>query len=325
MGIKHQEQYLRFIVNRGVGKNDKVASSVDSYLSYLRSVSHHLGIEISPETLSSEADVQRLAYELEGVRRPRTIGNYVSAMRQYVAMVHEFGFCANANLSIVNERLGMTEPVVASNAPDPRHVVFSHHGAESIEVHLVCNDDSKSEDFDKAELEDDTIGDFNSDEKHFLHSSFREKLLEHLFVAELLKRSWQEHNCELEIAKPEVDSKGYDLIAENKGVVRHIQLKSTKRGGNAAAQNIHMALGVKPSGCVVWLEFDEHTLEMGPFKFFGADAGRKLPSLEDYPVAKHTKANAEGKKTLRPQLRRINKSQFQSIETMDNLYRVLFG
>ncbi|GIU28820.1 hypothetical protein TUM4637_17790 [Shewanella hafniensis] len=53
-------------------------------------------------------------------------------------------------------------------------------------------------------------------------------------MAELLKRSWLEHTCELEIAKPEVDSKGYDLISENKGIVRHIQLKLTKRGSNAA-------------------------------------------------------------------------------------------
>ncbi|MBO2652068.1 hypothetical protein I6M49_01065 [Shewanella algae] len=51
-------------------------------------------------------------------------------------------------------------------------------------------------------------------------------------------------------------------------------------------------------------------LEMGPYRFFGANAGYKLPSLEDYPIAKHTKANAEGKKTLRPQLRKVSKASF---------------
>lgn len=305
------------------------ASSVESYLSYLRSVSHHLEIEINPETLCSEADVQRLACELEGMRKPRTIGNYASAMRQYVAMVDELGLRPNDNFSTANE---LVEPLFNLNEPGLSEIDVPSQGVhldiEPFDAHLVCeelsSEGSDREDFDEEEPED-FIGVCNADEKHFLHSSFREKLLEHFFVAELLKRSWLEHTCELEIAKPEVDSKGYDLIAENKGIVRHIQLKSTKRGGNAAAQNIHMALGTKPSGCVVWLEFDEHTLEMGPFRYFGADAGHKLPSLEDYPVAKHTKANAEGRKTLRRQLRRISKSQFQSIDTMDSLYRTIFG
>ncbi|WP_226685268.1 hypothetical protein [Shewanella indica] len=314
MTIQYQAEYIRFIVSRGVGSNDRVASSVDSYLSYLRSVSHHLNIDISPETLSSERDVQRLANELEGVRRPRTIGNYVSAMRQYVAMVDELGLASNQYQSLVN---APDEGTVQGDSESHRTEHVAYQGVE-----LVADIDDDELDSEPAEEFQEEA---NPDDKHFLHSSFREKLLEHLFVAELLKRSWLEHSCELEIAKPEVDSKGYDLIAENKGMVRHIQLKATKRGGNAAAQNIHMALGTKPSGCVVWIEFDEQTLEMGPYRFFGADAGYKLPSLEDYPVAKHTKANAEGKKTLRPQLRKVSKSQFQLIETTDELYRTLFG
>ena len=49
--------------------------------------------------------------------------------------------------------------------------------------------------------------------KHSIHSSYREKLLEHLFVAELLKRSWRDGSCSMEIAKPEVDSKGLVKIS----------------------------------------------------------------------------------------------------------------
>ncbi len=325
MPIQYQAEYIQFIVSRGVGTNDRVASSVDSYISYLRSVSHHLRVDICPNTLSCEEDVQRLAHALQGVRRPRTIGNYVSAMRQYVAMVHELGFVSNANPSIDPEPVADRTPQLCQHDTHPQVAFDGVDWLEAPRDDLTC-EDTDCEAFDDEEFEDEhSIEGSNSDDKHFLHSSFREKLLEHLFVAELLKRSWLEHSCELEIAKPEVDSKGYDLIAENKGIVRHIQLKSTKRGGNAAAQNIHMALGKKPSGCVVWIEFDENTLEMGPYRFFGANAGDKLPSLEDYPIAKHTKANAEGKKTLRPQLRRVSKSQFQLIETTDELYQVLFG
>lgn len=38
--------------------------------------------------------------------------------------------------------------------------------------------------------------------KYNEYSSYREKLIEHLFVGESLKRSWLEHECGLEVAKP---------------------------------------------------------------------------------------------------------------------------
>ncbi|MEH8223404.1 hypothetical protein Q7I19_20645 [Aeromonas veronii] len=56
-------------------------------------------------------------------------------------------------------------------------------------------------------------------DKHYLKSSFREKLIEHLFIGEMLKLSWSSDRCSLEVAKPEVDNQGYDLIAEENGVV----------------------------------------------------------------------------------------------------------
>lgn len=291
MAIKFQHEYSRFIVERGVGANDLMASSPDSYLSYLRSVSTHLSIDIDENTLCSEQNVQRLAAAVEGARAPRTISNYVSAMRQYVAMIQ--------SMDIPSE----PSPVVP-------------------EIHYQTDTQDCSEYFDS---EDDIVTPENSDEKHYVYSSFREKLLEHLFVAELLKRSWAEHSCDLEIAKPEVDSKGYDLIAEKGGVVRHIQLKSTKRGGNAAHQNIHIALAAKPSGCVIWFEFDESTLELGPFRFLGDEPGKKLPPIDHLPVAKHPKANSEGIKTERPQLRKVAKGKFAVIDSFDELYRALFG
>jgi len=87
--ILHQERYLEFIRGKGVGKNDLVASSPESYLSYLRSVTRLLGGDITPDMLRSDSDVERAARALEGQRKPKTINNYKSAMRQYVAMVQQ--------------------------------------------------------------------------------------------------------------------------------------------------------------------------------------------------------------------------------------------
>lgn len=128
----------------------------------------------------------------------------------------------------------------------------------------------------------------------------------------------------MEIAKPEVDNQGYDLIAEQNGVIRHIQLKAAHLDAKAAKQKVHIALSSKPSGCVVWVYFDEETLELGPFLFFGGSAGLPLPSIEGFKVAKHTKANAEGIKAERPEIREITKAHFKRYSTVREIYDLLF-
>lgn len=162
-------------------------------------------------------------------------------------------------------------------------------------------------------------------DQHFLQSSYREKLIEHLFIGELLKISWRKRECRLEVARPEVDNSGYDVVAEEAGIIRHIQLKASHLSARASSQNIHVALAEKPSGCVVWVYFNADNLDLGPFLYFGADPGNPLPSLESFSVAKHTKGNAQGVKAERPAIRRVPKGQFSAHKTVEDIYEVLFG
>ncbi|ARU58335.1 hypothetical protein OLMES_4327 [Oleiphilus messinensis] len=161
--------------------------------------------------------------------------------------------------------------------------------------------------------------------KHTEHSSYREKLLEHLFVGELLKLSWTNGDCEIEVAKPEVDNSGYDVIIESNGVVRHIQLKASYHGGKTSKQKVHVKLGTKPSGCVVWMYFDEETLELGPYLFFGGAPGERLPSIEMAKIAKHSKGDSSGYKAERPNIRELNKSDFTVYKSVSELHAALFG
>jgi hypothetical protein len=160
---------------------------------------------------------------------------------------------------------------------------------------------------------------------HTENSSFREKLIEHLFIGELLKLSWKSSNCTLEVASPEVDNAGYDVIAEDNGIVRHIQLKASYIGGRTANQKVHTRLSDKPSGCVLWIYFNEDTLELGPFLFFGAQPGERLPALDGLKVAKHTKGDQDGFKAERPNIRVLPKGKFRKIECVDEVYAALFG
>ena len=86
--IQHEERYLEYIQEQGVGDNDTVVgASPRSYVSYLNGVSRRLGEDISPALLNSEADIVRAVSRLQGLCAKRTVGYFVSAMRQYVTMV----------------------------------------------------------------------------------------------------------------------------------------------------------------------------------------------------------------------------------------------
>ena len=162
-------------------------------------------------------------------------------------------------------------------------------------------------------------------ENHYLHSLFREKLIEHLFISELFKHSWTNEDFSLEVSKPEVDNQGYDIVAEANGVIRHIQLKAAYRGSSTRQQKLHSALAQKPSGCIIWIYFDQDTLELGPYLYFGGSAGDPLPDTTDLKTAKHTKANAEGIKAERPAIRIVSKNKFSLLSSVDELYEKLFG
>ena len=173
-------------------------------------------------------------------------------------------------------------------------------------------------------MSDDIETELLDTNNHTAHSSYREKLIEHLFVADLLKLSWLHHGCALEVAKPEVDNSGYDIIVEMPRCVRHIQLKTMISDGKAAYQKVHTKLADKPSGCVVWICFDAQTLNLGPFLYFGSEAGKPLPSLSGFQIATHTKGNKDGFKAERPNIRKIPKGCFQTFESIEELFSKLF-
>jgi hypothetical protein len=56
-------------------------------------------------------------------------------------------------------------------------------------------------------------------------SHYRENLLEHVFIAEVLQACARRRR-KVEVLRAEVDDAGYDLVLESNGVIRHIQLKS---------------------------------------------------------------------------------------------------
>lgn len=159
---------------------------------------------------------------------------------------------------------------------------------------------------------------------HTTQSSYREAVLENLFVGELLRTLWL-RGVHAEVLRPSVDDAGYDVVVDANGVLRHIQLKSSFSTAKTARQNVHSHLGRKPSGCVVWLRFEESTLRFKEFLWLGDLPGKPLPDISGFPPATQTKPNSQGVKTPRPRLRVVPKGEFKSVPTITRLGEKLFG
>jgi hypothetical protein len=162
----------------------------------------------------------------------------------------------------------------------------------------------------------------------FVRSQYREKMIEHLFVAELWKEAWFRRSKVIEVLRSEVDGSGFDLLLECNGVQRHVQLKATAKGGRTRHQKVNTNLALRAGGCIVWVVFDgnhEVGLESISYFFFGGKPGENLPSLDGLKVAKHTKANMKGVKGERPGIRLMARSRFSKVSSASELFTLLFG
>ena len=162
----------------------------------------------------------------------------------------------------------------------------------------------------------------------YMKSTFYEQLVEHVFISEVLQEAWYYYGKTVEVLRSEVDASGYDVVLECNEVLRHVQLKTSRRESKTARQKVNIGLAAKPSGCIVWIVRSEDTESCRAslsYLFFGGASGTPLPSLDGFKVATHTKGNAEGVKKERAAIRVIPKAKFTPIATTRELVAVLFG
>lgn len=156
----------------------------------------------------------------------------------------------------------------------------------------------------------------------YLHSSSREALIEHVFVAEVLQEAWFAREQLVDVLRSEVDAAGYDLVFECGGALRHVQLKASDTGGKTSRQTINTRLMEKPSGCVVWVVYREriadHRLDLS-YLWFGANPGEPLPDLGQL-VGRNTRS-----KTPRPGTRIVPRARFERVASTAQLVERLFG
>jgi hypothetical protein len=132
----------------------------------------------------------------------------------------------------------------------------------------------------------------------------------------------------VEVLRPEIDASGFDVVLECEGILRHVQLKTTRAGGRATKQKVNIALGSRIGGCIVWLvrSVDEERQRVAfTYRFFGGGPGDPLPPLDGFRVARHVKGNAQGIKAERPAIRWVPKGQFEEFADVGALLERMFG
>jgi hypothetical protein len=159
--------------------------------------------------------------------------------------------------------------------------------------------------------------------QHFLLSTLRERIIEHVFIGDVLRRLWQLDVFDVEVLRSEFDAGGYDLVMTRRDVIRHIQFKAMLADGKAARTTINLKLAEKPSGCVIWIVVWP-SLEDAAYLWFGGLPGEKLPDVSSFQVAKHTKGNADGVKAEKANHRIVPRWQFKKLPDLgasQNLFK----
>lgn len=159
------------------------------------------------------------------------------------------------------------------------------------------------------------------DDRHFTHSTLRERIVEHVFIGELLRTLWRRGIADVEMLRPEFDAHGYDIVMSRGAIVRHIQLKTQAAG----KVSVGRTLAEKPSGCVLWLGLNRATLELGPYLWFGELPGKPLPDISKYPNPLRPTHNAVGVRPPRLKHHSIPSKAFEVLLTLDQVAERLFG
>jgi hypothetical protein len=159
-------------------------------------------------------------------------------------------------------------------------------------------------------------------DKNIHHSTLRERIVEHIFVGDVLRILWGNDITNVEVFRSEFDAHGYDLAMAQRDIVRHIQLKTGLKKPRKIS--IAVSLAEKPSGCVIWIQITPD-LKLGPFYWFGSDPGDRLPDISKFPNAIRPTRNKKGERPIRVNYREVPLGKFERIESLPQILARLFG
>jgi hypothetical protein len=162
-------------------------------------------------------------------------------------------------------------------------------------------------------------------------SLFFESLIEHCFISEIMMYGYYSFNKEINVLHSDIDNSGYDVVFdfEHNGQrkSRFIQLKQSQMDSSTRKQNLNLDLLNYPNPCIVWIkhEYNINHCELNfEYYFWGNEIDKPVPDISAYKVAKTTKADANGVKKERENIREIPLSAFKRCG-LGELFCILTG
>ena len=143
-----------------------------------------------------------------------------------------------------------------------------------------------------------------------------EKLIEHIFLAELLQECWFCRRQLVEVLRSEVDAAGYDLILESGGVIRHVQVKASRRGARTSKQTVNARLEQRSGGCIIWIFYSVNPATSRAELSYRWREATSLPATR----GRHSRGRGPRENT-----RVIRKGDFEEVPTISALVDRLFG
>jgi hypothetical protein len=156
-------------------------------------------------------------------------------------------------------------------------------------------------------------------------SNYREKLIEHVFIADLLQECAFVRNQAVEVLHAEVDVGGYDLVLQMGTVIRHAQLKTRFKSARGRKVLVNANLEQHRGGCIIWMfwEVDPETHRAAlTYRWYGNG-----PRQRTKPLPATVGTNPRGG-AIRPNTRVMKWGDFEpAIGTLgiDQLVTRLFG
>jgi hypothetical protein len=115
------------------------------------------------------------------------------------------------------------------------------------------------------------------------NSRFFENLLEHRFIYDLGRHLvLQEPPRLLNVMRSEVDAFGFDLALSVKDITRYVQMKTRSGKDPTNPYAISDALWSLPEACVIWLRYNQVTIEPVSYHMLGDP----LPDLDKFRCSK---------------------------------------
>jgi hypothetical protein len=153
---------------------------------------------------------------------------------------------------------------------------------------------------------------------HSIHSSLREKVIEHKFISDVLSFLWSKRIYDVEIAKSEIDNAGYDVIITANKKTRYIQLKSSQK--KVKSFPINLRLWEKENPFVIWIMISEPIKIDEQMQFIYYYASLKNINTNSLDTA----INPRGKKP-RPNIKVLPTSNNFTQVTISELLKKLFN